>query len=98
MIKTTRWGAAPIVALLAGALALAGCGSSSDDSSTPGSGGSGTQSSSGGATAANNKVAALVPSSVKSKGTLTVAADATYAPNEFIGPDGHTVVGMDADL
>jgi polar amino acid transport system substrate-binding protein len=29
---------------------------------------------------------------------LTVAADASYAPNEFIGPDGHTVVGMDADL
>jgi polar amino acid transport system substrate-binding protein len=27
-----------------------------------------------------------------------VAADATYAPDEFIGPDGHTVVGMDADL
>jgi polar amino acid transport system substrate-binding protein len=29
---------------------------------------------------------------------LTVAADASYAPNEFIGPDGHTVIGMDADL
>jgi polar amino acid transport system substrate-binding protein len=29
---------------------------------------------------------------------LTVASDATYAPNEFIGPDGHTVIGMDADL
>jgi polar amino acid transport system substrate-binding protein len=27
-----------------------------------------------------------------------VAADASYAPNEFIGSDGHTVVGMDADL
>ena len=27
-----------------------------------------------------------------------MAADATYAPNEFIGSDGHTVVGMDADL
>jgi polar amino acid transport system substrate-binding protein len=27
-----------------------------------------------------------------------VAADATYAPNEFIAPDGHTVIGMDADL
>jgi polar amino acid transport system substrate-binding protein len=39
-----------------------------------------------------------VPPAVKSKGTLTVAADASYAPNEFIGPDGHTVVGMDADL
>ena len=35
---------------------------------------------------------------IKSKGTMTVAADASYAPNEFIGSDGHTVVGMDADL
>ena len=42
--------------------------------------------------------AALVPANIKSKGTVTVAADATYAPNEFIGSDGHTVVGMDADL
>jgi polar amino acid transport system substrate-binding protein len=39
-----------------------------------------------------------VPSSIKSKGTITVAADATYAPDEFIAPDGHTVIGMDADL
>jgi polar amino acid transport system substrate-binding protein len=43
-------------------------------------------------------IAALVPSAIRSKGTLTVAADATYAPNEFIGPDGHTVVGMDPEL
>ncbi len=43
-------------------------------------------------------VVALVPANIKSKGTLTVAADATYAPNEFIASDGHTVVGMDADL
>ena len=42
--------------------------------------------------------AALVPANIKSKGTLVIAADATYAPNEFIGSDGHTVVGMDADL
>jgi polar amino acid transport system substrate-binding protein len=46
----------------------------------------------------DKKIAAQVPSSIKSKGTLTVAADATYAPNEFIAPDGHTVIGMDADL
>ncbi len=32
------------------------------------------------------------------KKVLTVAADATYPPNEFIGSDGHTVVGMDPDL
>jgi polar amino acid transport system substrate-binding protein len=47
---------------------------------------------------ADPAVAKLVPAAIKSKGTLTVAADATYAPDEFIGSDGHTVVGMDADL
>jgi polar amino acid transport system substrate-binding protein len=29
---------------------------------------------------------------------LTVAADASYAPDEFFASDGHTVIGMDADL
>jgi polar amino acid transport system substrate-binding protein len=43
-------------------------------------------------------VAALVPQAIKTKGTITVAADASYAPNEFFGPDGHTVFGMVADL
>jgi polar amino acid transport system substrate-binding protein len=42
--------------------------------------------------------ASQVPAKIKAKGTLTVAADATYAPNEFIGSNGKTVVGMDADL
>ena len=27
-----------------------------------------------------------------------MAVDATYPPDESIGPDGHTIVGMDADL
>jgi polar amino acid transport system substrate-binding protein len=27
-----------------------------------------------------------------------VASDASYAPDEFFAPDGHTVIGMDADL
>jgi polar amino acid transport system substrate-binding protein len=49
-------------------------------------------------TGANATIAAEVPAKVKSKGTLTVAADASYAPNEFIGANGHTVEGMDADL
>jgi polar amino acid transport system substrate-binding protein len=70
--------------------ALAGCGSSSTSSTTTAA----TSTS----TSANAEVAALVPAAIKSKGTLTVAADATYAPNEFIAPDGHTVIGMDADL
>jgi polar amino acid transport system substrate-binding protein len=40
----------------------------------------------------------MVPAAIKSKGTLAVASDASYAPNEFIAPDGHTVIGMDPDL
>jgi polar amino acid transport system substrate-binding protein len=45
-----------------------------------------------------SSIAAQVPSSIKAKGTLTVATDASYAPNEFIASDGHTVIGMSADL
>jgi polar amino acid transport system substrate-binding protein len=43
-------------------------------------------------------VQALVPAAIKSKGTLTVASDASYAPNEFVASDGKTVIGMDPDL
>lgn len=43
-------------------------------------------------------IATQVPAKIKAKGTLTVAADATYAPDEFIAGDGHTVIGMDPDL
>ncbi len=74
-------------------VALAGCGSSSSSSksastsaSTPASGG------------ADATIAAQVPAAIKSKGTLTVAADATYAPNEYVAPDGHTVIGWDVEL
>jgi polar amino acid transport system substrate-binding protein len=43
----------------------------------------------------NAKLAAEVPASLRSK-TLTVAMDATYAPDEFI--ENGKIVGMDADL
>ena len=76
------------VAVLSLGAVAAGCGSSKKTTTT----------STTATTAAIPSVEKLVPSAVKSKGTLTVAADATYAPDEFIGPDGHTVVGMDADL
>jgi polar amino acid transport system substrate-binding protein len=72
-------------------LVLAGCGSSKSKStqstaeSTP-------------ATTVNASIAAQVPARYKAKGSLTVASEAQYAPNEFIAPDGHTVIGMDPDL
>jgi polar amino acid transport system substrate-binding protein len=43
-------------------------------------------------------LAAAVPAAIKSGGTLTVALDATYAPDEFVATDGSTLIGMDADL
>src|SRR6185437_14029514 len=50
------------------------------------------------ASSVDKAAAALVPANIRSKGTVTVASDASYAPNEFIAPDGKTVIGMDADL
>jgi polar amino acid transport system substrate-binding protein len=91
---------AALVALLTAAV-IVGCGSSKSSSSTTTSSSaasSNTSSTPATPAGADAKVAALVPAAIKSKGTLTVAADATYAPNEFIAPDGHTVIGMDADL
>ena len=70
------------------AVALVGCGSSSKSSSTTATA----------ATGANAAIAAQVPAAIKSKGTLIVATEAQYAPNEFIAPDGHTVIGMDPDM
>ena len=48
--------------------------------------------------AVDSSAAKLVPAKLKSKGTLVIAADASYAPNEFFASNGHTVIGMDADL
>lgn len=90
------------------AVVVVGCGSSSSSSSSAASSsGAATSTSaasssaaSGGSAAsgANPTVVKLVPSAIKSKGTLTVAADASYAPNEFFASDGKTIIGMDADL
>ncbi len=46
----------------------------------------------------NAAIAAQVPAAIKATGTLTVATDPTYAPNEFIEPEDHTLVGMDPEL
>lgn len=75
-------------------LSLAGCsGSSSGSSSSAASSTAALPSVSADAT-----LAAQVPDQFKTKGTLIVGADASYAPNEFIAEDGKSVVGMDVDL
>jgi polar amino acid transport system substrate-binding protein len=94
MSRWRKWSVAVLGAMCVAG--VVGCGSSSSSSSSSAS--TGASSTSSPATSADPAVAKLVPSSIKSKGTITVAADASYAPNEFIGSDGHTVVGMDPDL
>ena len=74
----------------------AGCGSSNNDNT--GSTGGGTLTAASFSVQADPAVAGQVPAAIKSKGTLTVAADATYPPDEYIASDGKTVIGMDADL
>jgi polar amino acid transport system substrate-binding protein len=86
-----------ILGLLAVALLGAGCGSSNDNSTST-SATANLTATPGINVAKDPKIAAEVPKSIASSGTLSVAADATYAPNEFIASDGHTVIGMDPDL
>ncbi len=80
---------APVLAALA-VMLVAGCGGSS---------GAGSRSTGSAAPAATDPaVATSVPAAIRSKGTLSIASDATYAPNEFIAADGHTIEGADIDL
>lgn len=84
--------------LAVGALALSACGSNSlsteESSSSSSSSGSGSSSSA----AVDKALAAQVPESVKSSGTIRIGTDASYAPNEFLAADGQTVEGMDVQL
>jgi polar amino acid transport system substrate-binding protein len=75
------------LAILGLSVALAACGGSDtvDDSATS-------------SASVDKQVAALLPADVRQNGTILAATDATYPPNEFIGEDGKTIVGMGPDL
>lgn len=77
-----------LAAALCAAAFAAGCGS--DDNS----------SSSSSSTSTSGSAAATipVPDAIKSKGTLKVATDPTYAPAESVAADGKTIEGFDVDL
>ena len=79
---------------------LAGCGAGGD-----GSGSSAAPTSAGAAApsavpaqAKDDALAAKVPQSVSADGKIVFGTDASYPPNEFTGPDGTTIEGMDVDL
>jgi polar amino acid transport system substrate-binding protein len=93
-MKTYLRFAAILTTSAVAASGLAACGSNNDNTST-----ASTTPAAAGTTASSGSSSTIsVPAAIKSKGTLTVAADASYAPNEFFGSDGKTVQGADADL
>ncbi|MCU1454353.1 MAG: extracellular solute-binding protein family 3 [Acidimicrobiales bacterium] len=88
---TSRRRAAAVVACSA-VLLLAACGKSSKSSTAT------TAATATTAPAKSSGLAAQVPAKLSKAGTLVVAADASYAPNEFFASDNKTVQGMDVDL
>ena len=80
--------------LAAGSLMLTACGSSKIDGNT---GAAPDASQTVNAAGPDAALVAMLPADLKAKGTLTVATDSTYAPDEFKDAAGN-VVGMDVDL
>jgi polar amino acid transport system substrate-binding protein len=99
LLSTSTLKAATVLAI--GALSLSAC-TNASETGTPGA----APSVSGSAAASfdpstvqkDDALAAMVPEAIKSKGTLTVGSDTSYAPAEFLGNDGQTPVGYDVDL
>lgn len=100
----TKPGAKPLAAVAVAALAVvaAACGSTakSSSSSVPSTQAAGTSSTTASPTTESfdSALAALVPASYKQKGTLSVAANATYPPDEYFASDNTTIIGFDPDL
>jgi polar amino acid transport system substrate-binding protein len=98
LVSNSKLKAATVLAI--GALALSAC-TNASESGTPGA-----ASPSGSANASfdpstvqkDDALAAMVPAAIKSKGTITVGSDTSYAPAEFLGTDGQTPVGYDVDI
>jgi polar amino acid transport system substrate-binding protein len=91
-----RAGFAP-VALTAAALLVSACGSGTSTSTSTTTPSSAAAAGAFGATK-DAALAAEVPKSLASAGSVTVASDATYPPMESITPGTTTIIGMDPDL
>ncbi len=81
------------MATLALAVFVAGCGSDDDSGEKTDSGD--TASITGNF---NQAAADKLPQKIADAGKVTVAMDASYAPNEFFDEDGKTIIGMNADI
>ena len=93
--------ALPALACATLVAALAGCGSGGDGSGSPAAAPTSAGAAASSAVPAAQKddaLAAKVPQKVSADGKIVFGTDASYAPNEFTGPDGTTIIGMDVEL
>jgi polar amino acid transport system substrate-binding protein len=74
--------------------ALAGCGDDDGDSSSSDTTPTGTSTAAG--ITKDDALAALLPASIVSAGTIKVGTDATYPPNEYV--ENGEIIGMDIDM
>ncbi|MCB5293132.1 ABC transporter substrate-binding protein [Arthrobacter sp. SO3] len=99
LLSTPTLKAATVLAI--GALSLSACTNASEKApagAAPSVSGSAAASFDPSTVQKDDALAAMVPEAIKSKGTLTVGSDTTYAPAEFLGTDGQTPVGYDVDI
>ncbi|HEX8001191.1 MAG TPA: ABC transporter substrate-binding protein [Mycobacteriales bacterium] len=82
---------------LALALTLSACGGDDNVTVEPG-GNSPSVTATGSGGGVEQALAGRVPDAIKQDGKISIGTDATYAPNEFLAPDGKTIQGFDVDL
>jgi polar amino acid transport system substrate-binding protein len=92
-MRLSRFHGALAVLAIVG-LVAAGC----SNSTTPPAGGGTTPSASTSGLTKDPTIAAEVPANIAAKGSITVATDPSYAPNEFVASDNKTIVGWDIEL
>lgn len=99
LLGTSKLTAATMIAAIS-ALALSACTNASETGPSSAATSSGSAAASFDPTTVkkDDALAAMVPDAIKSKGTITVGSDTSYAPAEFLGPDGQTPVGYDVDI
>jgi polar amino acid transport system substrate-binding protein len=101
MTFSTKLAAKGAVVLAVGALALTACTNASETGggAKPAGSGSAAASFDPSTVQKDDSLASQVPAAIKSKGTLVVGSDTTYAPAEFLGgSDNHTPMGYDVDF
>lgn len=84
------------ITVLAAALAMSACGSSKTGGGTPAA--SKNVGDIFSSIQQDPKLNAMLPANIKSAGKFTVAADPSYAPNEYFDTDNKTIIGFDVDL